>query len=98
MMKEDEHVSDYADGGVAKTSSPPAVKISREIAATAVVITLILAVTGSLTAALIVGKMEPAVFAVLIASLMSSVISGYFGRSKPEGVVGEQTLLNLLKR
>lgn len=87
MMRDDQNPSDAISPA---TSSPPAVKISREITS-AVVLSVGMI---SLTVALAIGKLEMGLYAVL----MSNVLGYLAGRSKPEGVVGEQTLMNLVRR
>lgn len=71
-------------------TSPPLVKVSREITTAAVYIST----TTAITVALITGKLSEAMFVALLMAL----ITGHFARSKPEGGLDSQTLVDLLKR
>lgn len=72
------------------SSLPAAAKVSREIGNIVREVTIVAAITTALVA----GKMSPEMFAALILGM----ITGHYARSKAEGVVGEQTLIDLMKR
>lgn len=89
MMRDDENPPDLTPPAVV-TNTPPAVKVTSAIAMPLVLV----AVLGAITTALIVGKLGETAFV----SLITFILGALAGRSKPEGVVGEATLMNLLNK
>jgi hypothetical protein len=72
------------------SSTPPAAKISREIGNVVREIVVLLCVTT----ALVTNKLEPMWFVVIV----MSIITGHFARSKAEGALDVNALVELLKR
>lgn len=88
MMRDDDNPPDMEPPS--KASSPPSVKISRDISRTVVLVVITIAAT----ALVIVDKCPVVVWAMLASHVLGSIAGG----SKPEGAIGEQTLERLLKR
>ena len=82
-------VSDYAVDQPPTSTSPPAVKVSREIGNIIREVTII----GAITAALLTGKMSPDVFAIMIGGF----VTGHFALMSGKGI-DSQTLREIMKR
>lgn len=72
------------------SSTPPAAKVSREIGNVVREVVVLLCVTT----ALVTNKLEPMWFVVIV----MSIITGHFARSKAEGALDVQALIELVKR
>lgn len=92
-MQDEEHPSDYAvppPRPASTTSLPPAAKISREIGA----VVLHVSVVASVTTALLVGKLDSTWYVAIIVALLT----GHFALKKGDGAIDAQTLVELLKK
>lgn len=89
-MSDPENPSDAIPRSRSGTTTPPAAKIAREFTLPIMFISTIVAITT----ALIMGKLSEVAFVGLL-STMAGVVGG---RAKPEGVVGEQSLVKLMGR